>query len=352
MSGIIERWRSWLPVHGSTPIVTLGEGSTPLIPIPSVAELLGGGRRVFVKFEGANPTGSFKDRGMTLAISKALEEGAEGVICASTGNTSASAAAYSGRCGLPCWVVLPRGKVATGKLAQALIHGARVVPVEGSFDDALELVKGAVEERGLTLVNSLNPFRLEGQKTVAFEIAEELGEPPDAHFLPVGNAGNITATWRGYRQLVEDLGRHARRPRMIGFQASGAAPIVHGKPVARPETIATAIRIGNPAWWKGATAAIEESGGSIGSVSDRQILFAYRHLARREGVFCEPASAASVAGLLTLVEEGKVPVPPGGTVVCTLTGHGLKDPERAVAESEVPEAIPARLDALLEGMDT
>ena len=349
MTGVVERWRDWLPVDDATPVVSLEEGSTPLIPAPSLSEAIGAERRVFLKFEGANPTGSFKDRGMALAMSKVLEGGSGGVICASTGNTSASAAAYAGRAGLPCYVVLPAGNVATGKLAQAVVHGACVIPIQGNFDEALTLVREAVAARTLTLVNSLNPFRLEGQKTVALEVAEELGAAPDAHFLPVGNAGNITATWRGYRELAERTG--GRSPRMHGFQAAGAAPIVLGEPVLAPETVASAIRIGNPASWQGATNAAEESAGAIEAVTDDEILAAYRHLAAREGVFCEPASAASVAGLLKLGREDRVPVPAGATIVCTLTGHGLKDPDRAVHGVELGDPIPARIAELLDRLD-
>lgn len=350
MSGLLKRWRDWLPVSEATPVITLNEGATPLIRAPGLEQVIGAERHVYLKYDGANPTGSFKDRGMTLAMSKAMEEGCTGVICASTGNTSASAAAYAARAGVPCFVVLPAGNVATGKLAQALVHGAQVLPIAGNFDEALHLVREIVDSRGLTLVNSLNPYRLEGQKTAAFEVASELGNPPDAHFLPVGNAGNITATWRGYKEWTERQGE-ASRPQMMGFQAAGAAPIVRGEPVPEPETIATAIRIGNPASWKGALAAIDESSGHIDSVTDDEILAAYHHLAAREGVFCEPASAASVAGLLKLAREGNVPVPPGGTVVCTLTGNGLKDPDRAIAGKCMPEPVRAELSALLERME-
>jgi threonine synthase len=345
VAGLIERYRRQLPVTAETPIVTLEEGSTPLISAPRLAERIGGDRRVFLKFEGANPTGSFKDRGMTLAVSKALEAGSRGVICASTGNTSASAAAYAGRAGLRCWVVLPAGKVAAGKLAQAVMHGAEVIALDGNFDQALSLVVEIAKHDGITLVNSLNPFRIEGQKTKAFEICESLGEPPDAHFLPVGNAGNITATWRGYREF-HAAGEIARLPQMCGYQAAGAAPIVLGHPVENPETIATAIRIGNPASWQGAEAAARESEGWIDAVTDDEILAAYRWVAASEGVFCEPASAASIAGLLKSHESGRLSVPEGGTIVCTLTGHGLKDPDRAVSGVELPAPIPVDADLL------
>lgn len=350
MSGIIERWREWLPVSDDTPVVTLHEGDTPLIPAPSLGRRLGKKRRVYLKFEGANPTGSFKDRGMTLAISKAVEEETRGVVCASTGNTSAAAAAYAGRAGLPCWVVLPTGKVAVGKLAQALVHGAHVIPVDGNFDEALGLVRDITDQRALTLVNSLNPYRIEGQKTIAFEVAAELGQAPDAHCLPVGNAGNITATWRGYCEL-HDRGAIDRRPQMLGFQAAGAAPIVRGRPIEQPETIATAIRIGNPASWHPALNAASDSEGMIEAVSDDEILDAYRWIASKEGVFCEPASAASVAGLLKLADSGHLDVRDGGVIVCTLTGHGLKDPDRAIDGHEIGDPIPARLDALVERME-
>ena len=349
MAGIIERYRDRLPVTAETPVISLEEGSTPLIPAPGLSQILGGERKVFLKFEGLNPTCSFKDRGMTLAVSKAMESECRGVICASTGNTSAAAAAYAARAGVPCYVVLPAGKVAAGKLAQALVHGATVIPIEGNFDQALQLVVEIAEKEGITLVNSLNPYRLEGQKTVAFEIVDVLGEAPAAHFLPVGNAGNITASWRGYRQYHEEK-VIAATPRMFGCQAAGAAPIVQGHPIENPETIATAIRIGNPASWKGAIEAIEQSEGEISAVSDDQILEAYSHLASKEGVFCEPASAASVAGLLARQRAGDEICPEGGNVVCTLTGHGLKDPDRAIAGLDIPEAVSAELDALRRGM--
>lgn len=350
LAGIIERYRERLPVTPETPVISLQEGTTPLIPAPNLSSIIGQERKVYLKFEGLNPTGSFKDRGMTMAVSKAMEEGCRGVICASTGNTSASAAAYAARAGVPCWVVLPAGKVAAGKLAQAIVHGARVIPIEGNFDEALQLVVEIANNEGITLVNSLNPFRLEGQKTIAFEILDELGKAPDTHFLPVGNAGNITATWRGYRE-ERDRGTHPKSPRMIGCQAAGSAPIVEGKPIENPETIATAIRIGNPASWQGALDAIEQSGGDILAVQDDEILEAYRHLASREGVFCEPASAASVAGLLKKHQEGAEIAPQGGTIVCTLTGHGLKDPERAVAGTDLPDPIATDMNALRKAMD-
>jgi threonine synthase len=335
--GVIEEYRASLPVAADTPVVTLQEGGTPLLPAPRVSERAGAD--VYLKLEGVNPTASFKDRGMTLAISKAVEEGAKAVVCASTGNTSASAAAYASRAGLTCAVLIPEGYIALGKLAQALIHGARVLQVRGNFDDALEIVRELGERAPITVVNSVNPFRIDGQKTAAFEIVDVLGRAPDVHCIPVGNAGNITAYWKGYREY-QDAGRSAQLPAMLGFQAEGAAPLVLGHPVEHPETVATAIRIGKPASWYGATAAASESGGGIHAVSDEEILAAYRFLAASESVFCEPASAASVAGLL------KVGVPAGATVVCTLTGHGLKDPDRAIAEIAVPSTVDAEYNAI------
>jgi threonine synthase len=337
--GVIERYREYLPVSATTPVVTLFEGGTPLVPAERLSERLGA--RVWLKVEGANPTGSFKDRGMTVAISKALEDGAKAVVCGSTGNTSASAAAYAARAGLQCVVLIPDGYIALGKLAQALVHGAKVVQVKGNFDRALELVRELAEREPVTVVNSINPYRIEGQKTGAFEIVDALGKAPDYHCMPVGNAGNITAYWKGYREY-QDAGRAAKLPRMLGFQAAGAAPLVLGYPVEKPETIATAIRIGKPASWYGATAAASESGGRIGAVSDEAILEAYRFLAREESVFCEPASAASVAGLLD------VGVPEGSDVVCVLTGHGLKDPDIAISQIAVPKAVEAELHAVRE----
>lgn len=332
--GVIEEFRDRLPVSVDTPVVTLLEGGTPLLPAAAVSAEVD--RDVYLKFEGLNPTGSFKDRGMTVAVSKALEEGAKAVACASTGNTSASAAAYAGRAGIPCIVVLPAGKIARGKLAQAVAHGASIVPVDGNFDDALALVLELTSAHEVTLVNSINPYRIAGQQTAAWEVDSALGEAPAVHSLPVGNAGNITAYWQGYVAA-------GRAPHMWGFQAAGAAPIVLGEVVDDPETVATAIRIGNPASWEGAAAARDESGGRIEAVSDAEILNAYELLALREGVFCEPASAASVAGILKYSRE----LPPG-PVVCTLTGHGLKDPETATATMETPAPVPARLEAVLD----
>ncbi len=335
--GVIEEYRDHLPVSEQTPVVTLGEGNTPLLPAPRLSERAGA--EVWLKVEGANPTGSFKDRGMTVAISKAVEEGAKAVVCGSTGNTSASAAAYAARAGLPCVVLIPDGYIALGKLAQALVHGAKVVQVRGNFDRALELVRELAGVEPVTVVNSINPYRIEGQKTGAFEITDALGDAPEVHCMPVGNAGNITAYWKGYREY-QDAGKAKRLPRMLGFQAAGAAPIVLGHPVEKPETVATAIRIGKPASWYGASAAAAESGGSISAVTDEQILAAYRFLAREESVFCEPASAAAVAGLL------EVGVPEGSRVVCVLTGHGLKDPDVAIGQIAVPRAVEAELGAV------
>ena len=331
-SGIIDAYRPLLPVSDATPVVTLFEGGTPLLPAPRLSERLEA--RVLLKLEGMNPTGSFKDRGMTLAISKAVEEGAKAVVCASTGNTSASAAAYAARAGLTCAVLIPDGHIALGKLAQALVHGAKVLQVRGNFDEALKIVRDLGAHEPVTVVNSVNPYRIDGQKTAAFEVVDRLGDAPDVHCIPVGNAGNITAYWRGYCEY-RHAGKATKLPRMLGFQAAGAAPIVAGHTIEHPETIATAIRIGNPASWYGATAAASESGGAIEAVTDEEILAAYRLLATEESVFCEPASAASVAGLL------KVGVPRGATVVCVLTGHGLKDPDRAIAEISVPEPVDA-----------
>jgi threonine synthase len=316
-AGLIERFRDSLPFAPEDPVISLGEGSTPLVLAERVSERVGA--EVWLKIEGANPTGSFKDRGMTCAVSAAVREGAEAVICASTGNTAASAAAYAARAGLTGAVIVPEGKIATGKLAQALMHGARVIALRGNFDQALTLVRELVQRHPIALVNSVNPFRLEGQKTAGMEIAEDLG-PIDALAIPVGNAGNITAYWKGFQEAGE-------RPRMLGFQAEGAAPLVHGAPVANPETVASAIRIGNPARWEEAVDAMRASGGRIAAVSDAQILDAYRFLAATEGVFCEPASAAGVAGILAHGAGD------AEKIVCVLTGHGLKDPQTALAHA-------------------
>jgi threonine synthase len=332
--GLIEAYRDRLSVTADTPVVTLFEGGTPLVPAPRVAERAGA--EVYLKVEGANPTGSFKDRGMTMAISKAAEAGAKAVICASTGNTSASAAAYAVRAGMLCAVLVPQGKIALGKLAQALVHGARLLQVDGNFDDCLELARKLAADYPVALVNSVNPDRIDGQKTAAFEICDVLGAAPDIHCIPVGNAGNITAYWKGYSEYHRD-GVVAGTPKMYGFQAAGAAPIVLGAPVLLPMTIATAIRIGNPASWTAAEQARDSSGGLIDSVTDREILQAYRLLAREEAVFVEPASAASVAGLLKSARLGLVPA--GSRVVCTVTGNGLKDPEWAISGAPTPATI-------------
>jgi len=337
--GLIREYWDRLPVSDETPVVTLLEGGTPLVPAYHLSELTG--CEVHLKVEGANPTGSFKDRGMTMAISKAKEEGSQAVICASTGNTSASAAAYAARAGMTCAVLVPQGKIALGKLAQALVHGAQLLQVEGNFDDCLDLCRDLSKNYPVTLVNSVNPFRIEGQKTAAFEIVDVLGKAPDVHCLPVGNAGNITAYWKGYTEYSSVSA--GARPRMLGFQAAGAAPIVNGAAVRSPSTIATAIRIGNPASWNEALAARDESGGDIQAVTDRQILAAYKLLARKEAVFVEPASAASVAGLLQARESGHVER--GETVVCTVTGNGLKDPDWAIAGAPKPLVVAAHADS-------
>lgn len=341
--GLLEAYRSFLPISEKTPVVTLKEGNTPLIPVPAIAQRIGRQVEVYVKYDGLNPTGSFKDRGMTMAISKAKEAGAEAVICASTGNTSAAAAAYARRGGLRAFVVIPDGYVALGKLAQALMYGAEVIAVTGNFDDALAVVRNMAEHYPVTLVNSVNPFRLEGQKTAAFEVVDVLGDSPDWLCIPVGNAGNITAYWMGFCQYHQ-VGRCHRLPRMMGFQAKGASPIVSGHPFPHPETVATAIRIGNPANWQRAIAAQESSQGEFSAVTDEEILAAYRLLASEEGIFCEPASAASVAGLLQRKDE----VPSGAKVVCVLTGNGLKDPDSAIkhSENQVKQGIQPVVDAV------
>jgi threonine synthase len=332
--GVIEHYRAHLPVGPGTPVVTLQEGGTPLVPAPTLSARTG--CEVLLKVEGLNPTGSFKDRGMTMAVSKALEEGAKAVLCASTGNTSASAAAYAARAAIACGVLVPEGKIALGKLAQALVHGATVLAVDGSFDDCLRVARELAQHYPVTLVNSVNPYRIQGQKTVAFEIVEALGRAPDAHCIPVGNAGNITASWLGYREAAA-AGLAGSRPKMYGFQAAGAAPLVLGAPVRNPTTIATAIRIGEPASGAGARQAADESGGRIAAVTDREILAAYRLLAREEGLFAEMASAASVAGMLAMAGRGELPR--GSLVVATLTGNGLKDPDWAVSGAPPPRRV-------------
>ena len=329
--GVIERYREFLPVSPATPIISLGEGNTPLIYSPRLSERVGSGCDVFVKNEGVNPTGSFKDRGMTVAVSKAVERGTSALICASTGNTSASAAAYAARAGISCVVILPAGKIATGKLLQAFVYGAKIVAIDGNFDDALRIVRELGATGDFTIVNSINPDRIAGQKTAAFEIVDELGDAPDFHLLPVGNAGNITAYWAGYREYLAGE-RSTKLPAMIGFQAIGAAPIFYDRIIEKPETIASAIRIGNPASWQQARAAIAESQGAIDVVTDADILAAQRWLAQHEGIFVEPASAASIAGLFKCCDSREAAcsfreIPKGSRIVCTVTGHGLKDPD-------------------------
>jgi threonine synthase len=338
--GLIEAYRRYLPVSASTPIVTLHEGNTPLIPVPAIAQRIGRDVKVFAKYDGLNPTGSFKDRGMTLAITKAKEAGSKAVICASTGNTSAAAAAYASRGGLKAFVIIPDGYVALGKLAQALLYGAEVLSIKGNFDNALNIVREMAESYPVTLVNSVNPYRLEGQKTAAFEVVDALGDAPDWLCIPVGNAGNITAYWMGFCQYHQEH-RCQRLPRMMGFQAAGAAPLISGQMVEHPETLATAIRIGNPANKDKAIAVQQASQGAFNAVTDDEILAAYKILAGEEGIFCEPASAASVAGLLKLKNE----VPSGATVVCVLTGNGLKDPEIALKQqsAQFHQGVPANL---------
>lgn len=335
--GVIEEYREYLPVNDKTPVVTFCEGNTPLLFAKNISDLTR--CKVYLKYEGANPTGSFKDRGMCMAIAKALESGCKAVICASTGNTSASAAAFAARAGIDCIVIIPKGKIALGKLSQAIMHGAKVFEVDGNFDQALELVREMGDQYPVEIVNSINPFRIEGQKTGAFEVCNQLNAVPDFHAIPVGNAGNITAYWKGYKEYYAAK-KITKLPKMIGFQAAGAAPIVLGHPVKKPETLATAIRIGNPASWKQAVAAAEESDGSISMVTDDEIVEAYKLVAAKEGIFIEPASAASVAGLIKLAKTGTVP--DGSTVVCILTGHGLKDPDNAIKFGKKPDLIPCK----------
>jgi threonine synthase len=347
-SGVIERYREYLPIAESTPVISLGEGNTPVVFCRRLSERVG--RAVFVKNEGLNPTGSFKDRGMTVAVSKAIEHGAKALICASTGNTSASAAGYAARAGISCVVILPAGKIATGKLLQAFAYGAKIVAIDGNFDDALRLVRELGEGGDFAIVNSINPDRIAGQKTAAFEIVDVLGDAPDFHLLPVGNAGNITAYWAGYREY-HLRGRSTKLPTMIGFQAAGAAPIFHDRIVPKPETVASAIRIGNPASWKQARAAITESHGAIDVVTDEEILAAQTWLARNEGIFVEPASAASVAGLFKCCDSKEEAysfqrIPEKGRIVCTVTGHGLKDPDVITGQMKELKSVPASVDAV------
>ncbi|HTA29086.1 MAG TPA: threonine synthase [Candidatus Cybelea sp.] len=346
--GVIEAYRSWLPVSDSTPIVSLDEGNTPLVRADNFVRQIGGEFELWLKYEGVNPTCSFKDRGMTMAVSKAKERGAGVVVCASTGNTSASAAAYAARAGLKCVVLLPQGNIALGKMAQALMYGAVTISVEGNFDQALAIVRELGETGKVEVVNSINPARIEGQKTASFEICDQLGRAPDFHFLPVGNAGNITAYWKGYREYRE-ANKTDRLPRMFGFQAAGAAPMVLGHPVEDPQTVASAIRIGHPASWEPAALALKESNGFIDKVTDEEILAAYKLIARTEGIFVEPASAACLAGLIQCVKAEKIAK--GSVVAATMTGHGLKDPDNAIAAAGFePIVAPARTGAVMKLM--
>lgn len=364
-TGLIERYRDRLPVNDDTRLISLGEGNTPLIKLNHITKELGKDVDIYVKYEGLNPTGSFKDRGMTMAVTKAVEEGSKAIICASTGNTSAAAAAYAARAGIAAFVLIPDGKIAQGKLAQAMMHGATVIQIKGNFDEGMRLVKEVAQHAPVTIVNSINPYRLQGQKTAAFEIVEELGRAPDYHCLPVGNAGNITAHWIGYSEYASEDGGHVTeacaycnghckyaggalvgsKPKMIGYQAAGSAPFMRGEMVDNPETVATAIRIGHPQSWDKAWQVKEESGGWFDECSDEEILAAQKLLAEREGVFCEPASATSLAGALRDIKSGKIPE--GSTIVCTLTGHGLKDPDTAIAQSTAPVVT---VDANLESV--
>ncbi|MDI1300387.1 MAG: threonine synthase [bacterium] len=341
-TGLINKYRDHLPVSDDTRLISLGEGNTPLIKLKNIPQLLGKNVDIYVKYEGLNPTGSFKDRGMTMAVTKAVEEGSKAIICASTGNTSAAAAAYAARAGITAFVLIPEGKIALGKLAQAMMYGAITLQIRGNFDEGMELVKQVAEHAPVTIVNSINPYRLQGQKTAAFEIVEELGFAPDFHCLPVGNAGNITAHWMGYSEYHE-RGFVKSRPKMVGYQAAGSAPFMRGGPVANPETIATAIRIGNPQSWDKAWALQKDSGGWFDELSDQEILDAQRLLAMREGIFCEPASAASLGGAMRDIKSGKIPE--GSKVVCTLTGNGLKDPDTAI--KQCGNAVLKTIDATL-----
>jgi threonine synthase len=353
-TGLIDRYRDRLPVHDDTRIISLGEGNTPLIRLNNIPRIVGREVDIYVKYEGLNPTGSFKDRGMTMAVTKAVEEGSKAIICASTGNTSAAAAAYAARAGITAFVLIPDGKIAMGKLAQAMMHGSVVIQIKGNFDDGMRLVKEVASDAPVTIVNSINPYRLQGQKTAAFEITEELGRAPDYHCLPVGNAGNITAHWIGYCEYSSASGDHVteactfckghcayaggaivgNRPKMVGYQATGSAPFMRGEMVDNPDTVATAIRIGHPQSWDSAWKVKEESGGWFDECTDAEILAAQKLLAEKEGVFCEPASAASLAGALRDAQNGRIPE--GSSIVCTLTGHGLKDPDTAIAQSTRP----------------
>lgn len=345
--GLIDRYRKYLPVNDTTPIVTLNEGDTPLIKTENLANKIGIDAEIYLKFEGCNPTGSFKDRGMTMAVTKAKESGSGAIICASTGNTSASAAAYGAKAGLKTFVLIPDGYIALGKLSQAMMYGAEIIAIQGNFDRALEVVREISQKYPITLVNSVNPYRIEGQKTGAFEICEALGQAPDYHFIPVGNAGNITAYWKGYKEFYE-LGKIPSKPKMMGFEAEGAAAIVKGERIMNPETLATAIRIGNPASWEKAVAARDESDGMINCVTDDEIVKAYKLLASCEGILAEPASAASVAGLIKVKEQIK----PGSKIVCILTGNGLKDPDNAIKYSNADvKKTTSELDDILKVMN-
>jgi len=351
-TGLIDRYRDRLPVHDDTRIISLGEGNTPLIRLHNIPDTLGKDVDIYIKYEGLNPTGSFKDRGMTLAVTKAVEEGSKAIICASTGNTSAAAAAYAARAGITAFVLIPEGKIALGKLAQAMMHGAVVIQIKGNFDDGMELVKQVGKDAPVTIVNSINPYRIQGQKTAAFEIVEELGCAPDFHCIPVGNAGNITAHWMGYSEYHEN-GIVNSRPKMVGYQAAGSAPFMRGEMVDDPETVATAIRIGHPQSWDKAWVVKEESDGWFDECTDEVILAAQKLLAEKEGIFCEPASATSLAGAMMDIESGKIPE--GSKIVCTLTGHGLKDPDTAIEQSTRPLInVPATLEdvrkAILDNM--
>jgi threonine synthase len=343
-TGLIDKYRDRLPVHDDTRVISLGEGNTPLIRLHNIPDVLGKDVDIYVKYEGLNPTGSFKDRGMCMAVTKAVEEGSQAIICASTGNTSAAAAAYAARAGITAFVLIPDGKIALGKLAQAMMHGAVVIQIKGNFDAGMQLVKDVAEEAPVTIVNSINPYRLQGQKTAAFEILEELGAAPDYHCLPVGNAGNITAHWMGYTEYHEN-GIVNSRPKMVGYQAAGAAPFMRGQMVDNPETVATAIRIGHPQSWDKAWKVREESDGWFDECTDEEILAAQKLLTEKEGVFCEPASAASLAGAIKDINSGKIPE--GSKIVCTLTGHGLKDPDTAIKQSSTPLVT---IDATLESV--
>lgn len=344
--GLIEKYRNHLPVTSETPVITLNEGNTPLIQCRNITKDLAVPVEIYLKFEGLNPTGSFKDRGMTMAVSKAVEEGAKAVVCASTGNTSAAAAAYAARAGISCFVLIPEGNIALGKLAQAMIHGAVVLQIQGNFDQGMQLVKQVAEFAPLTIVNSINPYRLQGQKTAAFEVVEQLGTAPDYHALPVGNAGNISAYWMGYTEYLKD-GMISQRPTMLGYQADGASPFVRGEMIENPETVATAIRIGHPQSWELANLAQQESNGWFDAISDQDLLAAQRLLASKEGIFCEPASATSIAGVLRDIEAQKIA--PNSKIVCTLTGHGLKDPDIAIEQCKNSLiTVPAELSAVQE----